>query len=201
MIEWEDSPPQVRVLDWRQRAGAYGLSSGDAEDPDHFDGDPAQLVEDEDPEAAAPQPVPHEDADLVRMYLQQVGQRPLLSPAEEIEIGRRLDEGRRAVVAALCRIPGVIDSLAELARCVETGHAPAAELVLLPDGGELAPHRVDPVVRAIERAKRLRSCLQPRRRASKDQRARAARAERLITRSLAEQPIRPSVLDEIVNDL
>jgi hypothetical protein len=96
MVRWDDSSQRVRVLDWRQRAGSFGLSAGDGEDPEAFEEDPAHLIDDEDPEAQTPQPVPHADADLVRMYLQQVGQRPLLSPAEEIDTGRRLDQARRS---------------------------------------------------------------------------------------------------------
>jgi RNA polymerase primary sigma factor len=201
MVRWDDSPHQVRILDWRQRASRFGLSAGDAEDPEAFEQDPAQLIGDEDPEAEQPQPVPHEDADLVRMYLQQVGQRPLLSPAEEIETGRRLDQARRAVLGTLATIPGVIDSLAQLAELVRSGQAPAAELVLLPDGGELVPRRVEPVLRAIARAARLRACLQPHPRAPKARRQRAARLERLLTRTLSHQPIRSSLVDELVADL
>src|SRR5215471_16711337 len=157
---------------------------------DAFDDAPELLIADEEPEAAdalglpaserrqhdrgaddefeddAIEPRPadataREDADLVRMYLQQVGLRPLLKPDEEIEIGRRLDGARAAVVGALARIPCVLDTLARLADLVRDGTAPAAELILLPDGGELAPGRVDPVLRALARAMRLRSCLAP----------------------------------------
>jgi len=201
---------------------------------DAFDDAPELLIADEEPEAAdalglpaeerrrrdrgaddeyeddANEPRPadataREDADLVRMYLQQVGLRPLLKPEEEIEIGRRLDAARASVVGALARIPCVLDTLARLADLVRTGVAPAAELILLPDGGELAPGRVDPVLHALTRAMRLRSCLAPLRARAQGrsvrQRRRAERAQHLIARIMARQPIRPSVVDEIVAEL
>jgi RNA polymerase sigma factor (sigma-70 family) len=237
LVSWETPPPQLRVLDWRQRATAHGLTSTSAEpvdedEPGAFDGVPDQVLADEEPEAGAAQPLPDgpgddeeefrpetlvrqqaddgvssDDADLVRMYLRQVGQRALLTPAEEVAIGRRLDAARAGVVAALSAIPGAVDTLASLGDLVRSGRAPAAELMLLPDGGELVPGRIDPVLRAIARVNRLRSCLvvtAPRRgvrRRSSAAERRAERAQRLIARVLARQPIRPSVVDEIVAEL
>jgi RNA polymerase primary sigma factor len=74
----------------------------------------------------------------------------------------------------------------------------------LPGGGELEPGRVAPVIRAIDRARRLRSCLVPAARKGKVSaraRTREARARKLIARALARQPIRPAVIDEIVGKL
>ena len=231
LVQWEDTPPQVAVLDWRKRAGSFGLKRPPAEDGEdqdsvEFDGAPERLIDAEDPEAMVAQALPDgdedgfeperlddeapeagvhgADVDLVRMYLQQVGRRPLLSPAQEVEIGRRLDQTRADLVAALSTIPGAIDTLAALGRLVRTGRAPAAELVLLPDGGELQPGRVEPVLRAIARVERLRSCLLPSARSltkGKAHTSRAERAEQLIAQVLAKQPIRPSVIDEIVAEL
>jgi RNA polymerase sigma factor (sigma-70 family) len=138
------------------------------------------------------------------VYLTQVGRRALLKPAEEVEIGKRLDEARRSLIAALAGFPCVIDALGRLADCITAGTAPAAELILLPGGGELEPGRVAPVIRAIERARRLRPCLVPatrRGKASARARAREQRARALIARTLSRQPIRPAVIDEIVAKL
>jgi RNA polymerase primary sigma factor len=232
LVQWEEQPPQVRVLDWRRRANAYGLAPLAAEERDEgegeeqFDGQPEQLIVDDDPEAAEPQPIPdgdagddehdtdeaerlpaaagREDADLVRKYLREVGRRPLLTRDEEVALGRRIDEARGAVIAALAMFPCVIDTLARLANLVRTGRAPAAELVLLPDGGELQAGRIAPVLRAISRACRRRSCLRPpREQCAPGTRGavRRARAEHLISTVLAHQPIRPSVIDEISAEL
>src|SRR5262249_27270522 len=113
-------------------------------------------------------------------------------------------EARAAVIAALGGFPCVIDNLGRLADLVQAGAAPAAELILLPDGGELEPGRVAPVLRAIRRVGRLRPCLVPAARngiVSARIRVRAARARLLIARVLSRQPIRPSVIDEIIGRL
>jgi RNA polymerase sigma factor (sigma-70 family) len=225
LIQWEDDPPQRQVLDWRRRAGAFGIHPvADESEIDADAPDPTQLIAAEEPEAAAAQPVdgqsdvdpdevgvdaPHEgvrpeDVDLVRMYLTQVGRRRLLTPSEEARIGARLDQARRGLIAALSAFPCVIDNLAALADLVKNGRAPAAELILLADGGELEEGRVAPVIRAIGRARRLRTCLTPSPRSGKGSargRERERRALGLVARVLARQPIRPSVLDEIVAKL
>jgi len=233
LVSWEELPPQRQVLDWRKRAVAFGINPGSAGDDDiHDEGDSvaARLVSmDEEPEATSAQTFdeneddedgsPHtdelsaiapddsirrEDADLIRMYLTQVGRRALLKPDEETQIGQRLDEARAALVGALAAFPCVIDNLGRLADLVRSAAAPAAELILLPDGGELEPGRVAPVLRAIERARRLRSCLVPTARkgvVSARLRERELRARLLIARALRRQPIRPSVIDEIVAKL
>ena len=230
LISWEELPPQRQVLDWRKRAAAFGINPAAGEDDDAQEDEGAgrvvvsRLVSlDEEPEAAAVQPldgaeedgfradeladeppeqgIRREDADLVRMYLAQVGRRPLLKPAEETQIGKRLDEARASLIGALTAFPCVVDNLGCLADLVASGAAPAAELILLPDGGELEPGRVAPVLRAIARARRLRSCLVPTPRkgaVSARGRGRELRARTLIARALRHQPIRASVIDEIV---
>jgi RNA polymerase primary sigma factor len=230
LVQWEDAPPQLNVLDWRKRAGSFGLKRPADEDGDEeseaFDGAPEDLIPAEDPEAFATQRLPEDDedgftpeglaseppeqgihgtdVDLVRVYLQQVGRRPLLTQPREVEVGRQLEATRATLLGALATIPGAIDTLAGLAALVRAQRAPAAELVLLPDGGELQAGRVEPVLRAIERTERLRACLIPGAQLSNRvgrQRDRGARAEYLITRVLAHQPIRPSVIEEIVAEM
>ena len=50
-------------------------------------------------------PVSHEDADLVRMYLSQLGKRPLLTFAQEQEIGLRIEQRRADLLTALAALP------------------------------------------------------------------------------------------------
>jgi hypothetical protein len=109
LVEWEEAPPQLNVLDWRRRADSFGLKrppdedSGEDMDLETFEGPPERLIPVEDPEAFTPQALPDgdedgfspeglaieppelgiqgADVDLVRMYLQQVGRRPLTPSA------------------------------------------------------------------------------------------------------------------------
>jgi RNA polymerase primary sigma factor len=223
LVEWEETSPQQHVLDWRQRANRWKLVPVESDEAgagaDGFSPRPEQLLAEEEPEAADPQSVPSRDeefdsdelaaepperdvpapdVDLVRMYLRQIGRTPLLSAADEARLGRRIDGARQSIVSALARIPGAMTSLAELAAVVRDGHGPAAELILLPAGGELRPESVDPVVRTLLRVGRLVECL---RSALDVPASRRQRIEARLARTVVRLPIRPSVVDEIVERL
>jgi RNA polymerase sigma factor (sigma-70 family) len=223
-VSWEDTPPQLNVLDWRQRASQWSLVPIGSDDPpgehEPFTQPPEKLIAEEEPEAADAQTLPDRDedgfqsemlaaeapdhdlaapdVDLVRMYLQQIGRTKLLTAADEAQLGRRIDDARRSIMSALARIPGAVASLAELAAVVRDGRGPAAELILLPDGGELKSEVVAPVLRTLARVGRLVSCA----RSSIDvPPQRRARIEERLGRTVAKLPIRPSVIDAIVAEL
>ena len=99
-----------------------------------------------------------EDVDLVRVYLQHIGKRKLLKAHQEVEIGERIETAQRDLVGALADIPGAVQTLIALADRIRTKGDPAAELILLPEGGELQPEHIEPVLRAFNRIKRRR-CL------------------------------------------
>jgi RNA polymerase sigma factor (sigma-70 family) len=229
LVNWEDGSPQRQVLDWRQRTSTFIPSAlADADQHDLSDAEPSHMIATDEPEAAAAQVYEEDpdrdddagadepdadapltagagagdDVDLVRMYLSQVGRRPLLTPPQEIEVGARLDAARAELIGSLTGFPCVIDCLGRLAGLVESGEASAATLILLPDGGELEAGRVAPVLRGIRRAKRLRPCLASagRTRAAGG-RDREARARTLLARTLSRQPLRPAVIDEMVAKL
>jgi RNA polymerase sigma factor (sigma-70 family) len=224
LVEWDETPPQLNVLDWRHRANSWKLlpiGSDEAfSEQEPFSSAPELLIAAEEPEAmnaqsfpdgeedgfrtddlAAEPPdrnIPAADVDLVRLYLQQIGRTPLLTAQNEARLGRRIDEARRSIVSALARIPGAVESLAELAAVVRDGRGPAAELILLPNGGELKAETVAPVLRTLARVGRLVQCL----RSSLDVPAsRRVRIEERLGRTVARLPIRPSVVDEIVAEL
>src|SRR5262249_59436269 len=92
-VEWAELPPPRQVLDWRKRTAAFGIN-------------PSRTDEEDDPvdeRAEAPDPeIQREDADLVRMYLTQVGRRALLKPAEEAQIGGRLAGARAGGIPVHC---------------------------------------------------------------------------------------------------
>src|SRR5262249_30058760 len=100
--------------------------------------------------------------------------------------GASIEAARNELLASLAGVPDALDCLISLADLVRDGKMPAAELILLPDGGELKPERIAPVLdafRTIARERRL-----------KDRK----RSQRAIARRLCGLPIRPSVVDEIV---
>ena len=234
LVDWREPGPNAHVLDWRDRAHDFGLvpleDSGmvetavveptsrllEEEEPEafdemRFDREAEEPLDDERVDELPAGRVPQEDVDLVRVYLNHIGKRTLLKAHEEQEIGRRIETARNELLAELATIPSARQTFLSLAEMVRTRQVPAAELILLPDGGELKPSNIDPVMRAFGQLRRLeremdahRNTLRDRR-ATKTSKARADDAiDRIETRfgtNLARLPIRPSVVDDIVSEL
>jgi RNA polymerase primary sigma factor len=236
LIEWNDPARQAHVLDWRHRAHEFGLDVDERESPDGDAGDvePRRLLEDEEPEAFAAQPIPHadeeldrdsdeddtpvlggalgrEDVDLVRLYLQHIGRRKLLKAHQEVEIGGRIETAQREVLTALADIPAAIQTLISLADRIRMKGDPAAELILLPEGGELREEQIAPVLRTFKRIARLRGEIDELRAKLDNPRlgakTRAAhekeidRKRQAIFADLAAQPIRPALIDDVVAEM
>ena len=218
LIPWEDTQPQIDVLDWRKRAREFGLTPAERDEEEQDEADlfrAERLLANEEPEADITQAVnddddeefssavlfreaPDEglttkDVDPVRAYLVQIGKTKLLTAPQEARIGAQMEQARAAVLGALAHIPCAVCCLVRLANRVRDSEAPAAELILLPEGGELEPHRVAPVLTAFERIERLdefRSRLD--KMSCESAGERLAKAVSLIERVLRDQPI-PSV--------
>jgi RNA polymerase primary sigma factor len=195
---------------------------------------PLQMIDEEEDEAYAPQridadagrdadesdagdlekPVPgasSDDVDLVRVYLRHIGRRPLLKAHQEQDIGRRMEVARGEVLRALAQIPGALATLLSLAGQVRAGTAPAAEVILLPDGGELTPARLGPVMDAFAELGRIEQRSDSQRRRLADRRTSAAMRARIregihrdgerIGAILAELPVRPSLVDDVAAEV
>ena len=229
LIDWNDPSKQVHVLDWRHRAQEFGLAvethdeMEDAGQP--FAPSPEQILQDEEPEAFEDQPVDRdgeeqleagapvgrEEVDLVRVYLQHIGKRKLLKAAEERVIGQRIEDAQRELVTRLGDIPSAVQTLMALADRIRGKGDPAAELILLPEGGELKDEHITPVIKAFARIKRRRALidaarvkLENARLAAKSRAQLESQIERMrkaIAEELATQPIRPSLVDDIVTEL
>ncbi|HZR22215.1 MAG TPA: sigma-70 family RNA polymerase sigma factor [Vicinamibacterales bacterium] len=199
-MDWREPERNAHVLDWRSRANEFGLVPIEEGSVDRVVEPSEQLIEEDDPEAFDEQALSAEadpevesdeideradshlaqdDRDLVRVYLQHIGRRKLLKAEEEQAIGRRIEVARGELLAELMTMPCARATLLSMADTVRRKEAPAAELILLPDGGELKPSNVKPVLEALDRLRRLRS------------------AESIRT-AVKDLPIRPSLVDEIV---
>ena len=235
LIDWKDPANQAHILDWRRRTHEFGIGpEGDgaptAEETPYAT-EPERLLEDEEPEAFRPQqfgdhdfdaeeiekgppaagPISHEDVDLVRVYLQHIGKRKLLKKHEEVAIGERIEKAGAELVARLADVPGALHTLLSLADRIRTKHDPPAELILLPEGGELRDEAVKPVLRAFARIKRRRCVIEqltgelenPRlgakTRAAHEQQIERARTA--LATELGAQPIRPALIDDIYAEL
>ena len=234
LVDWREPERNARVLDWRERAHQFGLipieGQGpigppiveppgrllEEEEPEAFE---RQRLEDADREALEPEEIEEapearlagEELDLLRVYLKHIGRRKLLTAREEREIGRRIEVARGELLAELATIPAARQTLLALCDEVRRRAVPAAELILLPDGGELKRETIDPVVRALARVRRLERQIDgyqariANRRSTAASRARfrlaMARLQQSMSTTLRELPIRPSVVDDVVGEL
>jgi RNA polymerase primary sigma factor len=193
---------------------------------------PEQLLHDEEPEAfedqsldevdreeltsdeieESPQDgVPDVEIDLVRTYLTTIARRKLLTARDEQEIGRRIELARGELLGEIGTIPSALQTLVALEEQVKRGTAPAAQLILLPDGGELAPAKIEPVIKAFDRIRRQQRRINDWRHKCEDRRSTAstrvtarteiAGAYQQIAALLRDLPIRPSVIDGILVEL
>jgi RNA polymerase primary sigma factor len=234
LVDWREPARNAQVLDWHERAHAFGLLPVDdhgAVQPAPVD-PPDRLLAGEEPEAFEEQPldeaereglgtdeleeapearVPQEDLDLVRLYLTHIGRRKLLTARQEQEIGRKIEMARADLLAELVTIPAARQTLLALADAVRSHAAPSAELILLPDGGELKPGKIAPVMRSFARVRRLEQEIEQYRERMRSRRSTAAsrarfrgEIERLqgqMSTIVRHLPIRPAVVDEIVAEL
>jgi RNA polymerase primary sigma factor len=235
LIDWNEPENGSHLLDWRGRARQFGFMPTEPtdelhpsvpadrlleeEEPEALDGQRVSPEDEEEAETEEPEPsrddltVPvagtsREDIDLVRVYLRNVGKRKLLKAKEEQEIGQRIETARGLVQATLGTIPCALKSLLSLADKVKQGTAPAAELILLHDGGELKAESIQPALEAFARIRRAGKRIEASQRKCEDRRSSAStratyrqianEAHEKIGAELAALPLRPALVDEIV---
>jgi RNA polymerase primary sigma factor len=239
LIDWREPENNAHVLDWRERAHEFGLvPAGSEDEPETVVLSPNRLLDEDEPEAyqarrpgydqvpdededvrARPDEeeerfeagVSREDLDLVRLYLKTVGQRKLLTAKQEQEIGHRIEVARGEVQAAIGTMPCAIDTVLSLAGEVKKGTAPAAELILLPDGGELQPENVKSVLAAFQRIRASRRRIDELQEKCRDRRStpatRARHAKAIqsanaaIEHEMRTLPLRPSLVEQLVREL
>jgi len=175
----------------------------------------AQTVVDDDaeetPRAAAEEtyaPGLTKGEDPVRLYLKEIGKVPLLTAAQEVQIGRRIEVGQIALRRALVAIPMAVEALLEVGDKLRRGEMPADDVIVLPEGGELEAKAIRPVVLAFERVRRLerkiarlQESLSARRRSAAYRKSTAtaiAVAREAIQDVVAEMTLKPALIDDLV---
>ena len=146
--------------------------------------------------------------DPVRLYLKEIGKVRLLTAAQEVEIGRRIEVGQIALRRTLVAIPMALEALLEVGDKLRREEIPADDVIVLAEGGELDAREIRPVLRAFARLRRLERKLarlegrlgdKPRAKATRATRAKAiAACIESVQKTVAEIPLKPALIDEVV---
>src|SRR5213596_2509650 len=88
--------------------------------------------------------------DPVRMYLREMGTVPLLTREGEVEIARRIERGKLAVIKSISRTPLVAKKVIELGDQLHTGDRTIRELVIFNDE-EITDERIEERRRQVQR--------------------------------------------------
>src|SRR5882672_3872014 len=146
--------------------------------------------------------------DPVRLYLKEIGKVPLLTAAQEVQIGRRIEVGQIALRRTLAGIPMAVVALLEVGDRLRRGETSPDDVIVLAEGGELEAKAIRPVlaqfvrIRRLERKiVRLEESLLTRRRSRigrKTATTAVAVARESIQKVVAEMPLKPALIDELV---
>jgi RNA polymerase primary sigma factor len=93
--------------------------------------------------------------DSFAMYLGEIGKIPLLTAQQEVEIGRRIEEGQRELQTTLASIPLAVRALIDVGNRLRKEDAAPEDILVLADGADLGPKQLEPVMRGFARIRRL----------------------------------------------
>src|SRR5213594_2875513 len=139
--------------------------------------------------------------DPVRLYLKEIGKVSLLTAAQEVQIGRRIEVGQIALRRTLAGIPMAVETLLEVGDSLRRGDISPDDVIVLAEGGELDAKELRPVLLAFGRLRRLQRKIaklqeslgdKRRSKASRTSRAkRIAAAHEAIQKVVADMPLKP----------
>ncbi|MBI1734327.1 MAG: sigma-70 family RNA polymerase sigma factor [Candidatus Rokubacteria bacterium] len=160
--------------------------------------------EEERIEAAPPE-------DPVRRYFDEIGKAKLLTASEEVALGRRIEDGQRALRHAVGGIPAAARTLVALAHRVARKEIPLDALIVLPEGEHAPVAKVRAARAAVDRLRTLGDALARLERTDRG-RARSAAARTALAKRTARTrealrevvaglPVKPAVIEQLVVDL
>lgn len=149
--------------------------------------------------------------DLVRRWLKEIGRIPLLAAWQEVEIGRRIEDGQIAFRRILVAIPLAVTMLLEIGEKLRRGDIAPSDVIVLPDGGELDLKEIRKVLLAFRRIERhwlnitRLVTLNRGRRKSASRRNNIEKAivanREAIQKIVAKMPLKPKLVDELVGEV
>jgi RNA polymerase primary sigma factor len=153
-------------------------------------------------------PLPAKGEDPVRLYLKEIGKVPLLTAQQEVSIGRRIEVGQIALRRGLAGIPMAVRALLDVGDRLRRGDTAPDDVIVLPEGGELEPKAVRPVLLAFGRIRRLERKIARLEESLEDRRRSAASRANVqkaigiqregIQKIIAEMPLKPALIDDLV---
>jgi RNA polymerase primary sigma factor len=198
-------PAEEAELEQALRPRALARSLPSAEEMPLSEAGPGDLLEafeEEEEIEEAPPPDP------VQKYFAEIGKAKLLTAAQEVEIGKRIEAGQTELRRALAAIPMAVKTLLDLAARIRRREVPSEDLILLPEAGEPSPAKIRALLLALGRVRRLAAEISKLEGAPRGRGPSPAAAERRISRArerlqeiVAELPIRPTVVEELVVEL
>jgi RNA polymerase primary sigma factor len=141
---------------------------------------------------------------LLRRYLREIGRVALLTAAQEVALGQRIERGQERMRRAILAVPMVRATLVELGTHLRRGEADASRVLEAPDGTPLPGPELSRVLRLFARIRRLDRELE--RLAAVRGRTRSLRSQRDLRRWVAQNhreradllgdlPLRPIVVE------
>jgi RNA polymerase primary sigma factor len=130
------------------------------------------------------------DPDLVRRYFSEIGRVRLLNASQEVDLGRRIEQGQQTILRHLAAIPMARRALLDAVEGAVRGAVPAGDVIVLPEGGEPTPRALRPVKTAVARARRLE-------RTAGRNRTHAERLGDLV----AELPLNPTFVADVLTEV
>src|ERR1700704_2232105 len=101
--------------------------------------------------------------DPVRMYLREMGTVPLLTREGEVEIARRIERGKLAVIKSISRTPTVAKNIIAMGDQLKAGTRTIRELVIFQDDeitDEQVEERAKEVLKQIDAIRKQRAIVQ-----------------------------------------
>ena len=153
--------------------------------------------------------------DPVRMYLREMGTVPLLTREGEVEIAKRIERGKLAVIKSITRTPIVAQKIIAMGDGLKAGQRTIRELVIFNDEeitDERLEERAREVLRQVEAVRKARQVYEkalekldatPKKDKRKHLRARwkAMRARILVSRAIREieftEPVKRRLIEDI----
>jgi RNA polymerase primary sigma factor len=142
---------------------------------------------------------PTQTADPVSLYLKEIGQAPLLSPAEEVDLCRRIERCRAEVLRALAGLPRGLAVLAERAERLRRRQCRPEDLFVLAPLGRGRAAEAEAALAGLRRALRMAVAAGPGPRST----ARAGAssgpvwpARRVLAELLAALPLRTDLIED-----